>query len=154
MTRTDKAMVVMASALPSLLFVIWMLPFLLPPAHATWRPEYAKNPQAVRDWFVAATPTKAAGARLGIATCCEQAERLMTRFVGAGTEWSYYPDPDCAHKGCKLLPIPNDVVHEEPIRALDPADNDLPEFKAMRREGVLFIWNGKPTCFWPPEGGI
>ena len=93
-------------------------------------------------------------ARLGIYTCCAQSERLMTKFVGAGSEWSYYPDPNCTRAGCALLPIPNDVVHDEPIKALDPADDDLPEFKAMRREGVIFIWNHKPTCFWPPEGGI
>lgn len=128
-----------------------LLLILVTPAYATWKPQYDKNPEPVKEWFVAATPTKAAGARLGIATCCEQAERLMTKFVGAGTEWSYYPDPNCTHAGCSLLPIPNDVVHEQPIKALDPKDDGLDEFKAMRREGVLFIWNGKPTCFWPPE---
>ena len=124
------------------------------PAFGTWRPEFGKSPQAVQRWFRSAEVTPAVHARLGIYTCCAQSERLMTKFVGAGSEWSYYPDPNCTRAGCALLPIPNDVVHDEPIKALDPADDDLPEFKAMRREGVIFIWNHKPTCFWPPEGGI
>lgn len=122
------------------------------PASATWKPEYGKNPAAVQEWFKQAAPPLAGAARLGIGRCCERAERLMTKFVaGAAGDWSYYPDPNCTHAGCALLPIPNDVVHNEPIRALDPKDNDLPEFQAMRREGVLFIWNGAPSCFWPPD---
>lgn len=128
---------------------------LAAPVKATWKPEYGKEPQAIQNWFKAAKPTPVAGARLGIWYCCEQAERLVTRFVAsAAGEWSYYPDPNCSHKGCALLPIPNDVVQNEPIRALDPKDNDLPQFAQMRREGVLFIWQGKPTCFWPPEPSI
>ncbi len=53
-------------------------------------------------------------------------------------------------KGCKLLVIPDDVVHEGEIHAKDPKDDTLPEFDAMRREGVLFIYLGQPSCFWPP----
>ena len=154
MTVSDKAMVCVAALLPSLLFALLFLDLALKPAAATWRPEYAKSPQAVQQWFRSAEVTPAVRARLGIYTCCTGAERLVTKFVGAGTEWSYYPDPNCTRAGCSLLPLPNDIVHEEPIKAIDPKDDNLPEFQAMRREGVLFIWNGKPTCFWPPEGGI
>lgn len=153
-TFGDRVMIGIAALLPATLFLIAFLELVLP-AHATFQPEYAKSPQAVRDWFATAETTRAVTIRLGIHTCCAQSERLMTKFVGgAGNDWSYYTDPSCTHKGCALLPIPNDVVHDEPIKALNPADNDLPEFKEMRREGVLFIWNGVPTCFWPPEGGI
>jgi hypothetical protein len=134
--------------------VFFISAFWVLAANATWKPSYGESPAAVQQWFRSAEIMPAARARLGVYTCCEQAERLMTKFVGTGTEWSYYPDPNCTHNGCALLPIPNDVVHEEPIRAIDPKDDDLPEFQAMRSEGVLFIWNGKPTCFWPPEGGI
>jgi hypothetical protein len=128
---------------------------LVSAAHATWKPEFGKSPAAVQQWFRDAAPTPAARARLNIFRCCEKAERLMTKFVGRpGGEWSYYPDPACTAPGCRLTPLPNDIVHEDAIRAPDPKDDGLPEFAAMRREGVLFIWDGKPTCFWPPEGGI
>lgn len=128
---------------------------LLDPVWATWKPEYGKSPEAVQEWFRSARTTPIAALRLRFSYCCEQAERLRTKFVGkANGEWSYYPDPACTHEGCALLPIPNDVIHQEPIKANDPKDDALPEFDAMRREGVLFIYGGKPTCFWPPEGGI
>jgi hypothetical protein len=124
-------------------------------AGATWKPEYKNNPQAVQDWFQAAKPPLTGAARLGISLCCNDAERLMTKFVPSRNgDWSFYPDPACTHAGCKLLPIPNDVVHDDTVHAIDPKDDALPEFEAMRREGVLFIWQGKPSCFWPPRSGI
>jgi hypothetical protein len=122
-------------------------------ASATWKPEYANNPPAVQQWFHNAAPPVEGMARLGISRCCEQAERLMTKFVGRqGGDWSYYPDPNCTREGCRLLPIPADVVHNTEIHADNPDDDKLPEFDAMRREGVLFIWKGEPSCFWPPQG--
>ncbi len=123
---------------------------------ATWRPEYGKNPEAVQRWFRDATVMPRAVPRLGIAKCCNQAERLMTKFVALpGHQYMYYPDPTCTWKGCKLLPIPDDIVHEEEIHADNPAEDSLPEFDAMRAEGILFIYMGKPSCFWAPkESGI
>jgi hypothetical protein len=114
---------------------------------ATWKPEYAKNPPAVTAWFREArvpggcdTNEKAkAWKRLGI---------FVSDVEG---DWSYYPDPECTTKGCLLKPIPNDIVHQDGIRALNPYDDRLPEFDQMRREGVLFIYQGQPACFWPPE---
>lgn len=130
------------------------------PAGATWKPEYDKAPDAVKNWFQSAqvpggcsdnTPSPA-WHRLGICGCCQQSERLMTKFVAnKDGEWSYYPDPNCTTKGCKLLPIPNDVTHDDEIHAESPKDDELPEFEAMRREGVLFIYDHQPSCFWPPE---
>jgi len=124
-------------------------------AAATYKPEYAKNPPSVQEWFKSAQLTPQARARLFIAGCCEHADRLRTKFVPRSDgEWSFYPDPNCTAAGCQLLPIPSDTIHEDTIRAFDPKDDGLPEFDAMRREGVLFIWNGQVTCFWPPEPGI
>lgn len=121
-------------------------------ARATWKPSYGNEPVAVQNWFRTAPLTPQASIRFGFENCCEQAERLRTKFVPTiNGDWAYYPDPTCTHDGCQLLPIPADVVHSDPIRAINPKDNDLPEFKEMRREGVLFIWQGIPTCFWPPE---
>lgn len=137
----------------SVVAIIFIVAALLPvTVSATYKPEYAKNPEAVQKWFQDAAPPTAGAARLGIGRCCNDAERLMTKFVASKKgDWEYYIDPNCTSAGCPTLPIPNDVVHEDEIKASDPKDNDLPEFKAMRREGVLFIWQGKPSCFWPPE---
>ena len=71
--------------------------------------------------------------------------------MDAAGDWSYYPNPDCTVKGCALQPIPNDVVHEDEIHALNPMDDTLSEFDAMRREGVLFIYHNEPSCFWYPR---
>ena len=121
-------------------------------ADATWRPEYGNNPVAIQRWFKQAAPTLPAQQRLNIKTCCERAERLMTKFVNLpGMGWMYYPDPGCTTRGCALLPILDDVVHEEEVHALEPQDDNLPQFKQMRREGVLFIYNGAPSCFWYPR---
>lgn len=121
----------------------------------TWKPEYSKVPQPVIDWFKAQLVKGGAKGhayqRLGIVECCEHAERLRTKFVAIpGQEWMYYPDPNCITKGCMLLPIPDDVTHEEEIHALKPEDDNLPEFIEMRKEGVIMIYNGQPSCFWPP----
>jgi hypothetical protein len=137
----------------------WALPALvllcaIAPADAAWRPEYAKSPQAVQDWFKNAEATVEACKAPGYpCKCCEQAERLRTKFVASPAgDWVYYVDPECTRPGCKTLPIPNIVVHKDRIRAATEEDDKLPEFGAMRREGVLFIYHGKPSCFWPPEG--
>lgn len=121
-------------------------------AKATWKPEYGHEPAAVMNWYFKAQLTPLAQMRLHFSGCCENADRLRTKFVPTKDgDWAYYPDPTCTHEGCQLLPIPADVVHSDPIRAINPKDDDLPEFKSMRREDVLFVWNGIPTCFWPPE---
>jgi hypothetical protein len=124
----------------------------------TWKPEYGRNPPAVTAWFKRARVPGGcnndghAWTRLGICGCCENADRLKTKFVGTpGGEWAYYPDPDCTTKGCTLKGIPADVVHEDEIRALNVNDDNLGEFEQMRREGVLFIYRGEPACFWYPR---
>lgn len=76
--------------------------FFAPTAHATWKPEYGKEPAAVRDWYQAAEVPGGYGGsayrRLGFTRCCEKSERFKTRFVGARDhDWSYYLDPKCTH---------------------------------------------------------
>lgn len=125
------------------------------PAWGTWKPEYGKEPQAVQDWFSTAAPPVVGAARLGISSCCEKSERFVTKFVGGPNDsWAYYTNPACVTVGCPLAPIPDDVIETNGIHSLNPKDDNLPQFQEMRRQGVLFIWQGKPTCFWPPEGGI
>ena len=153
--RASPFLVWLAVVLGVAVMVLFIVKSAVVAANATWKPEYATNPEAVQKWFQEATPTIAGAARLGIGRCCNDAERLMTKFVASQNgDWEYYIDPNCTNVGCPMLPIPNDVVHDDEIKAPDPKDNDLPEFKAMRREGVLFIWQGKPSCFWPPESDI
>jgi hypothetical protein len=136
-------MPIRVAASAALLALACLVPAALLPAGATWKPEFGRSPQAVQDWFAAAEIAGGQGGpahrRLHILKCCNQAERLRTRFVATpGHQWSYYPDAACIVKGCPILPVPDDVVHRDRIRAPDPKDDALPEFQEMRREGVLF----------------
>jgi hypothetical protein len=121
------------------------------PAAATWKPEYGASPPAVQSWFRQAQVTQEAQKRIHFQNCCDQSDRFDTQFRvdrnTAGDSWYF-------REGDKWVRIPDDVIHYDQIRAANPKDDALPEFEQMRREGVLFIYGGKPTCFWPPEGGI
>ena len=116
------------------------------PAHSTWKPEYANNHPNVSKWFKSANLTLEAAIRLGWTSCCEKADRYMTKVTKDGLGWQYYTDPQCTWNGCKLAPIPQDTIHQDSLP-------DGAEFEQMRAEGVLFIYNGKVTRFWPPESG-
>jgi hypothetical protein len=120
-------------------------------ATATWKPEYKDAPQAVQGWFKAAQVTPEGRLRIGFQNCCDQSDRFDTQFrvskQTAGDEWFY-------REGNSWVRIPADVIHNDEIHAAKAEDDALPEFEQMRREGVLFIYDGKPTCFWPPQGGI
>lgn len=135
--------------------IVLSLIWILTPAQATYKPEYGASPPAVQKWFQHQLIMPAAQKRLPWMSCCDHADRLKTKFVGTGKgdQWFYYPDPNCTTKGCKLVRIPDDVIHPEEIRALDPEDDQLPEFDQMRNEGVLMIFAGQITCFWPPQTG-
>ena len=132
------------------------------PSPATWRPEYAANPPAVREWFAAQIVMPLAAERIfhvlpdATVSCCSHADRLRTKFIArhGGDSWAYYPDPKCIDDGCPLRAIPSDTIHPEEIHAMRAKDDSLPEFEAMRREGVLMIWNDEVTCFWPPQAGM
>lgn len=124
-------------------------------ANATYKPEFKDAPLPVQQWFQIQGLTPSAAKRLHIVTCCDHADRFKTKFVATGDgHWYYYADQLCQKEGCKLTQIPDDTIHQEGIQAINPKDDDLPEFKQMRAEGVLMIWNGQITCFWPPQTGI
>lgn len=101
--------------------------------------------------------------RLNLRGCCDEADRLKTKFIPSRDgDWSYYPDPECTRAGCPLLPIPSDVLEYTPIApppgsltGLSQAEiaDVLAIFARMRMEGVLFIHKGRPSCFWPPQHG-
>lgn len=105
---------------------------------ARWKDEYAQLPQAARDWFRNAELTQAARKRLnGWKKCCDHADWFRTQFKPGATtdEWYYEYEPG------QWKRIPQDIIHYE-------HDPRMPE--EIRREGVLFIYNGTETCFWPP----
>lgn len=101
--------------------------------------------------------------RLQVFGCCKNADRLKTKFIPSEDgDWAYYPDPKCTHSGCKLLLIPHDVyestpIEPEPVWLIGLNEEELAKvahiFKQIRQEGVLFIHDGRPVCFWPPQTG-
>jgi hypothetical protein len=146
--------------MPILFYVFWvalLTASMTIATEATWKPEYAKNPPAVTAWFkdsrtrrLRQQPEAKAWNRLGICGCCEHADRLKTKFVAdAEGDWSYYPDPKCTTKECPLKPIPNDIVHQDGIHALNPYDDRLPEFDQM---GAVHL--SGPACVLLATGAI
>lgn len=105
---------------------------------ATWKPEYASQPQAVRDWYREAELTPAAQERFPFKKCCDKSEVVKTRFEvdrSSGRDvWLYE-----ASTG-EMRRIPDDIIHWN-----EHAPGGQP---------TLFIYSGKETCFFPPEGGI
>lgn len=133
------------------LWLLLALFIILVPAHATWKPEYGQAPIEVQDWFKAQlVPTESAQARLGFSLCCDHSDRVKTKFLSNGSkdEW-WYQDPDTG----KMVRIPDDVIHYEDIPA-GSSPEAQETFRQMRAEGILMVYNGKITCFWPPETGI
>lgn len=148
-----------------LIVLFWLASISL--GWATYKPEYAKNPQAIQQWFFEAKPTAAEREHRGwseFTGCCNQSERFLTKFTvdkSTGEDiWSYQlPD-----KSWQI--IPERVIHYDGIKApkrpyeMKPDspewaayDNDSKYFKQLRAEGVLFILGNEPVCFWPPESG-
>jgi hypothetical protein len=61
------------------------------------------------------------------------------------------PRPQLHDEGLPTSAHPDWVTHDEGTHGLNGFDDTLPEFDPMRREGILFIYKGKPSCFKPPE---
>lgn len=49
-------------------------------ADARWKPEYASQPQEVRDWYSRAELTPKAQMRFPFKSCCEHADVVKTQF--------------------------------------------------------------------------
>lgn len=90
----------------------------------------------VRAWYRNAEPPPEAQKRLGISKCCDNADVVKTSFrvskIDGHDEWYWL-------NGASWELIPADIIHWG-----ESAPGGLP---------TLFVWNKKPTCFWPPEGG-
>ena len=117
-----------------------LLTFILGlPSYAHWRPEYARNDKATRDWFESRTLTPEAEAEFHFHSCCNNADRVQTKFkvnkVNGSDEW-YYLDPD----ENKFVIVPDYIIHWN-----EHSPDGSP---------VLFAVGGRPVCFFPPDGGI
>ena len=101
----------------------------------TWRPEFGTSPQAWINWFMNARTTPAVTARTGFNSCCAQSDRFVTSFKH-DDHWYF---------------MRNNVWVEIPDDTIEPEDPKMPD--QLKEEGVLFVYNGLVTCFWPPSTG-
>jgi hypothetical protein len=111
---------------------------LLPVAsQAKWKPQYASAPQEVQDWYKSRKLTDAAAKRFAFKSCCDGSDKVETQFrVDRATgddKWYYQKDGQWTE-------VPPDVIWW---------DEHSPT-----GETVMFALDGKPTCFFPPRGGL
>jgi hypothetical protein len=111
---------------------------LLPVAsQAKWKPQYASAPQEVQDWYKSRKLTEAAAKRFAFKSCCDGSDKVETQFrVDRATgedKWYYQKDG-------QWMEVPPDVIWW---------DEHSPT-----GEAILFAVDGKPTCFFPPRGGL
>ena len=103
----------------------------------TWRDEYSKLPPEVLQWYKNATLTPEAEKRFGWHNCCDHADVVKAQFKtnARKDEWFYSMD-----EGVTWKQVPPDIIHWGVT-----APYGLP---------TLFVFAGKETCFYPPEGGV
>ena len=111
---------------------------LLPVAsQAKWKPQYASASQEVQDWYKSRKLTEAAAKRFAFKSCCDGSDKVETQFrVDRATgedKWYYQKDG-------QWMEVPPDVIWR---------DEHSPT-----GEAILFAVDGKPTCFFPPRGGL
>ena len=111
---------------------------LLPVAsQAKWKPQYASAPQEVQDWYKSRKLTDAAAKRFAFKSCCDGSDKVETQFRvdrATGEDKWYYQKDD------QWIEVPPDVIWW---------DEHSPT-----GEAILFAVDGKPTCFFPPRGGL
>jgi hypothetical protein len=104
---------------------------------AKWKPQYASVPQEIQDWYRSRKLTDAAAKRFAFRSCCDGSDKVETQFRvdrATGDDKWYY------EKDSQWLEVPPDVIWW---------DEHSPT-----GEAVLFAVDGKPTCFFPPRGGL
>jgi hypothetical protein len=107
------------------------------PTPAKWKPQYASVPQEIQDWYKSRKLTDAAAKRFAFRSCCDGSDKVETQFRvdrATGDDKWYY------EKDSQWLEVPPDVIWW---------DEHSPT-----GEAVLFAVDGKPTCFFPPRGGL
>jgi hypothetical protein len=111
---------------------------LMPVAsQARWKPQYAAASQEVQDWYKSRKLTDAAAKRFAFKSCCDGSDKVETQFrVDRATgedKWYYQKDG-------QWIEVPPDVIWW---------DEHSPT-----GEAIMFAVDGKPTCFFPPRGGL
>lgn len=110
---------------------------VLSPAVARDDGRYANADPAIREWYRTRELTPEAQKRFGFKSCCDHSDRIKTQFRvnrrDGGDEW-YWLDSG------RWSRVPPDIIHW----------NSPPP----GGEAVLFAIGGRPTCFFPPLGGI
>ena len=94
-------------------------------------------PQEVQDWYRSRKLTDAAAKRFAFRSCCDGSDKVETQFRvdrATGDDKWYYKKDD------QWLEVPPDVIWW---------DEHSPT-----GEAVLFAIDGRPTCFFPPRGGL
>ena len=136
-TIGDVLAIVIAAAFVTIAFVsvLVLVATMARPAHARWKSEYAAAPQAVQDWYQNAELTEAAKKRFSFTKCCAKADVVDTKFKvgGAGNdEWWWLNSGQWQR-------VPDDIIHWG-----EHAPGGRP---------TLFVYDGRPTCFFPGEDG-
>jgi hypothetical protein len=106
-------------------------------SQARWKPQYASVPQEIQDWYKSRKLTDAVAKRFAFQSCCDGSDKVETQFSvdrESGDDKWYYKKDD------QWLEVPTDVIWW---------DEHSPT-----GEAVLFAIDGKPTCFFPPRGGL
>lgn len=149
-----------------LIFSWLAVPPALGPAGAhEMDPSWVQYTPDERNWMGEASTTERS--RPGLAaqgftfqSCCNHGDRVKAQLrsvkdpsdpLGYRDEWYYLKKGDEVRTD-EWVRIPNDVIHtEEDAEADAGMKNKMSD--QLRTEGVLFIYNGMVTCFWPPEEG-
>ena len=107
-------------------------------ARATWKPEYASQPQEVQDWYRNQELTPAAQKRFPFKNCCDHSDVVQAKFavskINGADQWFYQV------QGGPWQMVPDDIIHWGVV--------------APGGQATLFVFQGQPTCFYPPEGGL
>lgn len=91
-----------------------------------------------RDWYQAQEINPEARTRLNVSwkSCCNNSDVVKTRFrvdrTTAADQWWYLDDNTWRQ-------VPADIIHWN-----DPTPDGQP---------ILFVYSGKPTCFYPGDSG-
>lgn len=123
-------------------------------------PHWVQYTPDERNWMGEALTTQRSRPRLASKgfvwhSCCNQGDRVKTQFrvskESGQDEWWFLKKGDTEQTD-EWVRIPNDIIHTEEDFD-DDAKMKNKMSPQMRTEGVLFIYQGTPTCFWAPQEG-
>lgn len=135
----EERHVIDVARLVALVAALALLLFWVGGSHATWKPEYAQASPEARDWYANAELTDAAKKRFPFSKCCDHSDVVQTQFRVSKTsgddEWWWVNPATNAWER-----VPPDIIHWGK--------------SAPGGKPTLFVYGGKPTCFFPGDGGI